>query len=105
MNSQYKKGILEVCILALIKKEYQTTYQLTKALKGSLEVTENTVYPMLRRLVQKGFLVVNRENSEMGAPKKVYAVTEDGISHLQKEHNEWKQFSKEINTILGEDHE
>lgn len=102
MNSQYKKGILEVCILSLIHKEYQTTYQLTKALKGSIEVTENTVYPMLRRLVEKGFLEVKKENSEFGAPKKVYIITEGGLSHLKNERNEWMKFSKEINLILGD---
>lgn len=105
MNSQYKKGILEVCILALIKKNHQTTYQLTRNLKGSLEVTENTVYPMLRRLVQKELLIVRKESSEMGAPKKVYELTDKGTSHLEKEYEEWKQFSRDINQILGDSHE
>jgi len=105
MNSQYKKGILEVCILALIQKDHQTTYQLTKALKETLDVTENTVYPMLRRLSQKGFLEVRKENSEFGAPKKVYQLTDLGFSHLSQEKTEWSKFSKTIHLILGESDE
>lgn len=105
MNAQYKKGIIEVCLLALVEKGFQSAYQITRAMKDNLSITENTVYPMLRRLYEKDYLIYEKEKMEAGAPIKKYQLTELGLSHLNEEREAWNQFIKEISTILGASNE
>ncbi len=102
MNAQFKKGIVEVCLLTLVEKGYQSAYQLSKAMKDDLEVTENTVYPMLRRLTEKNLLTYEKEKSPAGAPVKKFVLTPSGIEHLEKEKEAWHQFIHQIANILGD---
>lgn len=105
MNAQYKKGIVETCLLALVEKGHQSAYQITLAMKANVSVTENTVYPMLRRLTEKDYLIYEKEKIEAGAPIKKYQLTALGLKHLNEERESWNQFVKEISTILGESNE
>jgi len=86
MNAQYKKGVVEVCLLAL-------------------DITENTIYPMLRRLTDKQYLTYEKERIEAGAPIKKYKLTTDGLDHLSKEKQAWHEFTLQISKILGDHHE
>lgn len=105
MNAQYKKGVVEVCLLALVDNGYASAYQITKAMKDYLDITENTIYPMLRRLADKNYLSYEKEKIEAGAPIKKYQLTQDGFEHLSEEKRAWNQFTKQISKILGDHHE
>lgn len=105
MNAQYKKGIIEVCLLALIKKGYSSAYQITKAMKDYLDITENTIYPMLRRLKDKDHLTYEKIKTIAGAPIKEYQLTDRGLKHLVEEKIRWHQFTQQISKILGDDDE
>lgn len=105
MNTQFKKGIIDVCVLSLVSQDYTTVYQITKVLKGTLDVNENTIYPRLRRLIEQGYLVFDKKLGDAGAPKKIYQLTDSGISFLQEEKEEWHTFTAKVNEILGGHHE
>ena len=55
MNSQYKKGILELCVLSLIEQEDLYGYEIVQRISPRIEVTESTIYPLLRRLTKEGY--------------------------------------------------
>ena len=105
MNAQYKKGVVEVCLLALVDKGFASAYQITKAMKDHLDITENTIYPMLRRLTDKKYLSYEKEKIEAGAPIKKYQLTQEGLAHLSEEKHAWNQFTNQISKILGAPHE
>lgn len=105
MNTQFKKGIIDVCVLSLVSQRYTTVYQITKVLKKTLEVNENTIYPRLRRLIEKGYLVFDKKLGDAGAPKKIYQLTEAGVIFLEAEKEEWHTFTVAVNKILGGHHE
>jgi len=102
MNTQFKKGVIDLCVLALVKQNYQTTYQITKALKDSLGVNENTIYPMLRRLTDKSYLEYSKVVGEAGAPTKIYTLTANGQRFLNEEINQWMHFTHQVQSILGD---
>jgi len=89
--------VLEMCVLSLLSREECYGYKLSKNV--GLEVTESTLYPVLRRLEEQGFLISHRDaqNSKL---RKVYAMTPDGIKRLEELKNEWRDFAKSVNALL-----
>lgn len=105
MNTQFKKGVIDLCVLALVSQGFQTVYQITSVLKQTLDVNENTIYPMLRRLSEKAYLSFEKEQGVSGAPKKLYRLTREGESYLKDERLEWETFTQSVQTILGANNE
>ena len=101
MNAQFKKGVLDLVLLHLISKKPLSAYDLLTELSTRLNVNENTIYPLLRRLDKEGYLSHQKQQGEMGAPKKVFILTDQGHSHYQKLYQDWETFQVEISTILG----
>jgi len=88
---------LEMCILSLLSRDDYYGYKLSK--KISLEVSESTLYPVLRRLEDNHFLVSRKEvhNSKI---RKVYSITTCGVEQFESLKNEWKSFSNNVNCLL-----
>jgi PadR family transcriptional regulator, regulatory protein PadR len=101
MTTQLKKGIIELCVLKIISDEPLSGVHVIERMKEMLNVNENTVYPILRRLTAQDYFRTHTEKSEIGAPKKVYTLTEHGQNYLDKGLLEWKDFMKDVSTILG----
>jgi len=100
-----KKGIVELCIMKLIENKKSSTYEILRKMK-SLEVSENTIYPILRRLYSESYLKQEKANNEVGAPRKYYDLTEKGKDQLGLLIEEWESFTESVNLILkGENHE
>ena len=105
INSQFKKGIIEICILSLINKKDMYGFEVIDKLEG-ISVNENTIYPILRRLTQQGLFSTYQVDTEVGPPRKYYKITQAGKIALQEYEKEWTVFLKEVMAILeGENHE
>jgi len=100
MNSQIKKGILDLCVLALLEKGDSYGYDLAGSLARKVEVADGTVYPILRKLASEGIVSTYLQESQNGPPRKYYHLTDSGRKKLNNEREEWIKFCGEVNEIL-----
>ncbi len=101
MNTQFKKGIVEMCVLSLMEHKDLYGFEVIEALATAIEVNENTVYPILRRLTAQGLFSTYVEQTSLGAPRKYYHLTDLGQERLGEYRYEWQSFLKGVNRILG----
>ena len=90
MDIQMKRGLLDVCVLAAIKDEDSYGYQIIKDIKPFIEISESTLYPILRRLEAAEMLTV-RTAEHNGRLRKYYHITAAGIGRIEDFKNEWKE--------------
>ena len=88
MDSQMKKGLVEVCILTLLSRGDSYGYQLIKDIGSIMDLSESTLYPVLRRLEGAGSLKVYSVEHN-GRLRKYYAITEEGKKRIQEFLLEW----------------
>jgi len=99
-KAQMRKGILEFCILSLLKeKDYYTSEILEELKSAKLLVVEGTVYPLLNRLKNGEFLNYRWEESSSGPPRKYYILTEKGEMFLEELAKTWQELSEAVNQI------
>lgn len=101
MNAQFKKGVLDLIALHIISDGPMTTYDVLVKLRDALDVNENTIYPLLRRLEQDELISHQKHQGDMGAPRKVYLLTPEGTKRLVTLRDDWYDFSSVVHTILG----
>jgi len=101
MNTQFKKGIVEMCILAVIKHKDMYGFEVIDILSKEIDVNENTVYPILRRLTGQGLFETYEKTTNVGAPRKYYRITSLGLSKYKEYENEWKTFLEGVFKLLG----
>ncbi|MBN2300296.1 MAG: PadR family transcriptional regulator [Acholeplasmataceae bacterium] len=101
MNTQFKKGILEMCILSIIKTRDMYGFEVIEKLAADIDVNENTVYPILRRLTGQGLFDTYMEQTNIGAPRKYYQITKLGKERLNEYEEEWTSFLKGVFKLLG----
>ena len=100
VKSQMRKGVLEYCILLLLKKEPSYTSDLIQELKEArLIVVEGTLYPLLTRLKNSGLLSYQWIESTQGPPRKYYRLTEAGEAFLKELELSWQELNDTINHI------
>ncbi|WP_075980063.1 PadR family transcriptional regulator [Bacillus massilinigeriensis] len=102
MNVQFKKGVLELCVLILISKKDQYGYELAQNISSRIEVAEGTLYPLLRRLTKEGYLTTYLLESTEGPPRKYYSITFTGYDYMNELVKEWRQFSSAVNEFIEE---
>ena len=90
MDIQIKRGLLEVCVLAAIQNEESYGYQIIKDIKPYVEISESTLYPILRRLEEAKLLTV-RSVEHNGRLRKYYRITRLGKARIQSFEKEWKE--------------
>ncbi len=90
MDIQLKRGLLEVCVLAAIKDEASYGYRIIKDIKPFVEISESTLYPILRRLEAAQLLTV-RSAEHNGRLRKYYQISPSGLSRLEAFKEEWKE--------------
>lgn len=104
-KSQLKRGTLEFCILLMINKKPCYGYEIINKLDTwpILAAKENTIYPLLRRLLKDGFLSSFWQETVEGLPpRKYYTITEEGKEYLIAMSNEWNNLLIAIHGIKGE---
>ncbi len=102
MKKEYKKGIVELCVLSMIIKNDHYGYEITDFLVSKIGVSDGTVYPVLRKLKKDGQLDTYLQEVSGGPPRKYYKITELGKEKYQIEKNEWLGFAKTIIEFLEE---
>lgn len=90
MDIQIKRGLLDVCVLAAIKDEDSYGYQIIKDVKPYVEISESTLYPILRRLEEARLLTV-RTAEYNGRLRKYYRITPLGIQRIEDFKREWEE--------------
>lgn len=105
VSSQLKKGVLDLCVLALLDRKDSYAYEIAAQLTQTVDMGEGTIYPLMRRLQQDGYVNTYLQESPTGPPRKYYAITPTGRASLTTQKNEWQQFTDAVNQILGETHE
>ena len=90
MDNQLKRGLLDVCVLAAIKSEDSYGYKIIKDMKPYIELSESTLYTILKRLAAALMLTV-RTAEHGGRLRKYYHITDAGIRRIAEFKEEWKE--------------
>ncbi len=90
MDIQLKRGLLDVCVLAAIKSEESYGYKIIKDMKPYIELSESTLYTILKRLETANMLTV-RSKEHDGRLRKYYHITDEGIARIEEFKNDWKE--------------
>lgn len=99
-KTQMRKGILEYCILSVIKNNEAYTSDIIEKLKeAKLIVVEGTIYPLLTRLKNAGILQYKWEESQSGPPRKYYSLTLEGANFLLELDETWKELKQAVEHI------
>ncbi len=102
MDIQLKRGLLDICVLSAIKFEPSYGYQIIKDMKPYMEISESTLYPILRRLETSGLLAV-KSAEHNGRLRKYYHITEQGLSRIEEFSEEWKEIMSIYQFVTRED--
>jgi PadR family transcriptional regulator PadR len=101
MNSQFKKGIIEMCVMAVIARRDMYGFEVIEEVAKEIDVNENTIYPILRRLTAAGYFETYMEPTGIGAPRKYYRITETGKRKTREYADEWSRFLAGVFRLLG----
>lgn len=101
LNPQFKKGVLNLCVLALLEKRDMYGYELVQEISTKIDISEGSVYPLLRRLTSEGYFTTYMVESSEGPARKYYQLTEEGKTQLAAQRSEWYQFYKAVNDLIG----
>ena len=102
MDIQLKRGLLDVCVLAAIKNEDSYGYKIIKDLKPYIELSESTLYTILKRLEGAGMLTL-RSAEHDGRLRKYYHITQDDIKRIDEFKDEWKEVISVYRFVTEED--
>ena len=101
MDIQMKRGLLDVCVLAAIQGEDSYGYQIIKDIKPYVDVSESTLYPILRRL-EEGRLLTVRSVEHNGRLRKYYHITDAGRDRIEDFKRDWPEMEKIYRFITKE---
>lgn len=101
MNSQFKRGIIEMCVLKMISRKDMYGFEVIEAISKEIDVNENTIYPILRRLTLQNLFETYTESMSIGAPRKYYTITQLGNDKMKEYEEEWVHFLDGVYRILG----
>lgn len=100
MDIQIRKGLLELCVLAALQKSDSYGYQLIKDISEYIEISESTLYPILKRLESAGKLT-SRNEAYNNRIRRIFHITETGIETLQMFEKEKMQLTQVLDYITG----
>ena len=98
---QLKKGVLELCVLALLSRGDAYAYDIAARLAEGIEMGEGTIYPLMRRMQGDGLVDTYLVESASGPSRKYYKLTATGETRFAAQKSEWSAFSGAVNDILG----
>ena len=104
MDVQLKRGLLEVCVLAAIKNEESYGYKIIKDMKPYIEISESTLYTILKRLELSEMLTV-RTSEHGGRLRKYYRITKAGLGRIEDFKDEWREMMSVYQFVMKEDTE
>ena len=101
MNVQLKKGSLDLCVLALLCENDMYGFELAGKISEAVQISEGTIYPLLKRIKDVGFVTTYLKESQEGPPRKYYSITEPGIREMRRLIEEWLKYAEGMNKIIG----
>ena len=99
---QLKKGVLDLCVLALLSQHDSYAYEIAARLADNIGMGEGTIYPLMRRLQNEGLVDTYLEESPSGPSRKYYKLTEAGRASFGSQKAAWASFATAVQSILGE---
>ena len=107
MNSQFKKGVLELIVLLSVNKKDMYGYELVNEVSKIVNINEGTIYPLLKRLTNEHYFETYLRESSEGPPRKYYHLTAAGILYRDSLEGEWEEFQMRVSRFLkeGKEHE
>ena len=103
LNIQYKKGVVELCVLSLLYKKDCYGYDVSEYLSSHIDISDGTVYPILRKMKLDGLVTTYLSEESGGPPRKYYKLTTLGKEQYLTERSEWLQFVNTVKGLLEED--
>lgn len=103
MNTQFKRGVLELVVLLTLRKQDMYGYELVNEVNKVIDVNEGTIYPLLRRLTNEKYFDTYLRESNEGPPRKYYRLTGSGIEYTEKLLAEWNSFVSNVNEFIKEE--
>jgi len=100
MSIQLKKGALQLCVLSLLARGDTYGFELVGAISAHVKISEGTIYPLLKRIKDEGYVTTYLQESQEGPPRKYYQITSLGRTNLQTLQEEWHSLVAGINKIL-----
>ena len=101
MDAQLKRGVLEVCVLAAMREEDAYGYKIIKDLSPFMEISESTLYPILKRLEQSG-CVSEYSVEHNGRLRKYYRITDTGHDRISEFLSDWDSIMRAYRFIKGD---
>ena len=100
MSIQLKKGALQLCVLSLLAKKDMYGFELVGTISAFVTISEGTIYPLLKRIKDEGYVTTYLQESQEGPPRKYYSITSHGRTTLNTLQEEWLSLVEGINQIL-----
>ena len=100
MSIQLKKGTLELCVLSLLSKADMYGFELVGTIAPQIEISEGTIYPLLKRIKDDGYVTTYLRESQEGPPRKYYRITPQGKVKTDTLKTEWQNLVTGINKII-----
>lgn len=102
MNIQYKKGVLDLLVLSLLSKNDLYGYDISETLSQKISLSPGTIYPILRKLKDDGYLTTYLSEDSGGPARRYYQLTQSGRKKLETSKIEWIEFVKITLQLLEE---
>ncbi len=99
---QLKKGVLELCVLALLSRGESYAYDIAARLADAIDMGEGTIYPLMRRMQTEGLVETYLVESSSGPPRKYYRLTKAGRDSYAAQKIAFTRFSRAVETLLEE---
>ena len=102
MNTQFKKGALELCVLSQLVGGDKYGYELTERISDLMSIASGTLYPILRKLKSDDYVITYLVESESGPARKYYRLTDKGRQYQANVKREWNEFVNAVNQLIIE---
>lgn len=101
MNIQLKRGVLDLCVLSLLKNKDRYGYEISEIISKNMNISESTVYPILRKLKENKMVNSYLVEESFGPPRKYFSISNFGQKKLELMKNEWEEFSLAVSKTLN----
>ena len=102
MNTQFKKGVLELIVLLSINKKDMYGYELILEVSKIVDVNDGTIYPLLKRLTNEKYAETYLVESKEGPSRKYYRITDLGRKRMNNQKNIWLEFQNSVDKFIKE---
>jgi PadR family transcriptional regulator PadR len=102
IDTQLKKGVLGLCVLALIDRADSYAYDIASRLSAAIGMGEGTIYPLMRRMQSDGLVETYLVESSAGPSRKYYRLTDAGRAALAAQRSEWSAFTRAVDAVLAD---